>query len=195
MYPYVQTWISHYGYAAVFSILVVEMVGIPLPAKTALIFCGFYWMKGIFLFFPLLLCAAAGNIMGSSIAYGIGYSLGRPIVIRFGRFVGIKETKLDALEKKFIQYRVTVVLFAKFLAGIRVLAPYLAGINQMPFLLFSICNAASALIWAAFFIFIGRYASVVWNHYHRFMHQPLFSTIILILIFTGLILMIKTRRK
>ncbi|KPV41847.1 DedA family protein [Alicyclobacillus ferrooxydans] len=192
---HVQQLISHYGYVGVFSILLMENIGIPFPAETTLTISGFEWMRGVFALIPLLLSAALGNIVGSTIGYGIGYFLGRPVIVRFGRYVGITSERLDAADKKFAKYRGTVVLFGKFIAGIRVLIPYLAGINRMPFVLFSIYNAVSALVWAGFFIVVGRYVEVAWAHYHKVMHQYLLPTIIVAIVVIGIVAAVKIRNR
>ncbi len=140
-----------------FFILLVENIGIPFPAETTLTIAGFEWMRGAFSLVPLLLAATFGNVVGSTIGYGIGYFLGRPVIVRLGRYVGITSEKLEAADQKFARYRGTLVLFGKFIAGIRILVPYLAGINRMPFVVFSAYNAVSALVWAGFFIIVGRY--------------------------------------
>lgn len=191
----VQIWISQYGYVGVFLILLMEMIGIPFPAETTLTISGFEWTKGVFALVPLLFSAALGNILGSTIAYTIGYFLGRPVIIRWGRYVGITESRMDAAEKKFIEYRTSVVLFSKFIAGIRVLVPYLAGINRMPFGLFMLYNTLSAVVWSAFFIIVGRYVEVAWSHYHRIMHQYLVPTLIVLVVVVGTVIGLKIRHR
>lgn len=184
----VQQWISHYGYLGVFFILFTEVLGIPFPAETTLTISGFEWTKGIFSLVPIVLTAASGNILGSTIAYGIGYFLGRPVVLRFGKYVGITEPRLNMAQEKFEKYESSIVLFGKFIAGVRVLIPYLAGINRMPFLLFSVYNAVSALVWATTFIVLGRYIGVVWEKYHVVIQHYMWPFIIgVVLLAAGLI--------
>jgi membrane protein DedA with SNARE-associated domain len=186
-------WIAHYGYVGVFLILLFEMIGIPFPAETTLTVSGFEWTKGIFHLFPLLFSAVLGNIVGSSIAYGIGRFLGRPVILRFGRFIGISEQKLDRADQKFMKYRNGIVMVAKFIAGIRVLVPYLAGINRMPFALFSVLNTISAILWATVFIILGKSAEIVWRHYHLALHAFLLPFVIILVILIGILLFIKRR--
>lgn len=195
MHIHVQQLIAHYGYVGVFFILLVEMVGIPFPAETTLTISGFEWTKGVFSLVPLLLSAVAGNVIGSTIAYGIGYFLGRPVIVRFGRIIGITEARLDVADEKFSKWRGSIVLFGKFIAGIRVLIPYLAGINRMPFVLFSIYNAVSAIAWAAFFIIVGRYVEVAWSHYHKVMHQYLVPTIVVVVVLAAVYVGMKIRKR
>lgn len=170
--------IHHYGYAGVFVILVMEMIGIPVPAETTLTISGFEWTQGAFRLIPLLLAASLGNIVGSSIAYGLGRFLGRPIIVKFGRVIGITNERLDKANQLFAKYESPVVLFGKFIAGVRVLIPYLAGINKMSFGLFSIYNAVSAIVWAGVFIILGRYIGVEWTRYHQVLHKYMIPAII-----------------
>lgn len=170
--------IHHYGYAGVFVILVMEMIGIPFPAETTLTISGFEWTQGAFRLIPLLLAASLGNIVGSSIAYGLGRFLGRPIIVKFGRVIGITNERLDKANQLFAKYESPVVLFGKFIAGVRVLIPYLAGINKMSFGLFSIYNAVSAIVWAGVFIILGRYIGVEWTRYHQVLHKYMIPAII-----------------
>ncbi|MCL6548821.1 MAG: DedA family protein [Alicyclobacillus sp.] len=181
----VQHVIQHYGYAGVFFIVMLEMIGIPFPAETTLVASGVEWTQGVFRLAPLLVTASVANVIGSTVAYGIGRFLGRPVILRLGRWVGITEARLNQAEQKFERYRGFVVLFGKFIAGIRILIPYLAGINRMPFLLFSVYNAVSAVVWVAVFVILGRYLGILWNQYHEALHQYLVPVIILAVILAG----------
>jgi membrane protein DedA with SNARE-associated domain len=187
--------LAQYGYGGVFVILLVETIGIPFPAETTLTIAGFEWMRGTVSLVPLLLAATLGNVVGSTIGYGIGYFLGRPVIVRFGRYVGITSEKLEAADQKFARYRGTLTLFGKFIAGIRVLVPYLAGINRMPFAVFSVYNAVSALVWAGFFIIVGRYVEVAWSHYHKVIHQYLLTIIVVAIVVVGIVMVVKVRSR
>lgn len=112
-----------------------------------------------------------GNVVGSSIAYWIGRSLGRSVILRFGRYVGITEERLSKAEEKFNRLKIPVILVAKFIAGIRILVPYLAGLNKMNFWAFSFYNALSAIIWSTAFIVVGRYIVMAWDHYSHLIGQ------------------------
>ncbi|MDB5052991.1 MAG: DedA family protein [Bacilli bacterium] len=187
--------LHHYGYGGVFTILSIEMLGIPFPAETTLTVAGIAWTKGVFALFPLLLVATSANIFGSTLAYGIGRYFGRTVLLRFGRRLGMTEERLNKAEATMNKYRVLVIFAAKFIVGIRVFLPYLAGINRMPFMKFSILNSMAAFIWVVIFIFMGKYIGMGWRHYHHAL-QPYTWQIIttLALIIIGF-LVIKRARK
>lgn len=161
-------------------------MGISFPAETTLTISGIEWTQHVFRFVPLLLAASIGNILGSTIAYGIGRFLGRPVIIRFGKYIGINNKHLDKANEIFRKYQSPVVLFGKFIAGIRVLIPYLAGINKMSFAVFSVYNTISAIVWASVFIILGKYIGLEWSRYHQVLRQYLLPAIIVFLVLMGI---------
>lgn len=195
MHIHAQQLIQHYGYGGIFIILLLEMIGIPFPGETILTLSGIEWTAGSFSLLPLLGAAVSGNVIGSSIAYGIGRFLGRPVIVRYGRIVGITNERLDKAEAKFNQYRIPVILFSKFIAGIRVLAPYLAGINNMSFVAFSVYNLISATLWSVGFIVLGRSLDMAWHRYHQVIHPFLLPTLIVAIFLVGIYYRLKTNKK
>jgi membrane protein DedA with SNARE-associated domain len=192
---HIQVLIHHYGYFGVFLILLLEMIGIPFPAETTLTLSGIEWTQGTFSIIPLLIAATVGNAIGSGIAYWIGRLLGRPVIVRWGKYVGITNERLDKANVTFQKYQTTVVLFSKFIAGIRVLVPYLAGINKMSFGLFTLYTTVSALVWSAVFIILGKYLGIEWSRYHQVLHQYLVPGIIVLAILVAVWYTRKVRAK
>lgn len=186
----IQMLIHHYGYFGVFFMLLLEMLGIPFPAETTLTLSGIEWTHGIFKLIPLVIVASFGNITGSSIAYGIGRFFGRPFILRFGKYIGITKKRLDRTNQLFFKYQIPMILFGKFIAGIRVLIPYISGMNNISFVKFSLLNMFSAIIWAGSFIILGRYIGIEWSRYYQILHKYMFAAIalgiVLIVIYIGM---------
>lgn len=173
-----QYWISHFGYFGVFGIVFIEAIGFPLPSETTLTLSGIEWTQGLFNLVPLWLAGSLGNIVGSTIAYGIGRFLGRPILLRFGKYIGITEAKLDKADSQFQKYGLAIVIIGKFIAFVRIVVPYLAGINRMKFWLFWPFNAVFAILWSGMFIIAGHYIGVLWDKFAPFFHRYLTPSII-----------------
>lgn len=183
-----QHLIHHYGYFGVFLIIFIEALGFPFPAETTLTISGIEWTKGAFHLVPLWIAGCLGNVIGSTIAYGIGRFLGRPIVLYFGRFIGITAARLDKANKHFERYEIAVVIIAKFIAGIRIIVPYLAGINRMKFWVFWPLNAASAIVWSGAFIIAGHYIGILWHRFAPLFHRYLgWSILVACLLIAGMI--------
>lgn len=190
----VQAIIGQYGYVGVFIALLIEMVGIPFPAETVLTLVGIEWTRGVFSLQYLLIAAVSGHFLGATIAFWLGRALGRPVLVRYGRRLGVTEDKLTKADAKFGRYRSLFVFISKFIAGVRVLVPYLAGINRMPIGLFLIWNAAGAVLWSAAFIVLGRYLGVAWDRYHLILHQLLLPTALIATIVVATALLRRRRR-
>jgi len=187
--------IHQYGYFGVFVILLLEMIGVPFPAETTLVISGYEWMNGAFVLTPLLIAAIAGNITGSSIAYGIGRYLGRSVILRFGRYVGMTEQRLNKAHEHLEKNRIWILIFSKFIAGVRVFVPYIAGMNRMSFLGFTIYNTISAVIWVTLFTVLGRYIHIGWHRYHHALQRFLVPGIVFIIILGLCYLVMKYRRR
>jgi len=158
--------IEHYGYWGEFIVFVTEMLGAPFPAETTLTLGGVAWGQGGFSFAPLWLAAVCGNITGSAITYALGRTLGRRLVLRYGRYIRLTEARFAKTEVMFQQYRGSIVVFGKFVSGVRLLVPVMAGINRMSLSSFTLWNTISAGLWAAVFLLEGRYLFWVWKQFH-----------------------------
>ncbi|MCL6625631.1 MAG: DedA family protein [Alicyclobacillus shizuokensis] len=180
----IQEWLQHYGYFGVLLILLLEPIGIPFPAETTLTVAGIEWTRGVFHLLPLWLAAVVGNVTGSTAAYAIGRYLGRPVIVRFGRHVGITQTRLDAAANWFNRYQGGILLVSKFIAGIRVLVPYVAGIENMSLIRFSLYNVFGTLVWTVIFIVLGRTLGVEWARYHHLLeeHRAVMGVALIVLV-------------
>jgi len=198
MHHDIHYYLMHYNYGGVFIIICLEMIGIPFPAETTLTVTGFAINRSVFSLVPLVFVAASANIVGSTIAYGLGRYFGRAVILRFGRRLGITSARLAKAEAVMEKYRLLVIFVAKYIVGIRVLIPYLAGINKMPFLRFSALNSLAALIWVTTFILLGQYAGRAWKHYQHTLDQyiwPIAAFIVLMIIIYVVIKKIRYDKK
>ena len=83
--------------------------------------------------------------------------------MKFGRYVGLNESKLHKAELVFTRYSLPIVGLGRFIAGIRVLIAYVAGMNKMNFGLYSLITIVSASLWSLVFIFLGSTVSAKWH--------------------------------
>ncbi|MED1203597.1 DedA family protein [Heyndrickxia acidicola] len=179
---HLQHLLQQYGYPGVFIAFSLEMVGFPFPGDTMLTLLGIEWKQGVFSFAPLIIASLAGNIIGSTISYTTGRFFGRSVILRLINYVGITDKKFEVADKKFNKYRVQVVLFGKFISGVRIITAYLAGINRMSFWIYSLYNAVGSLLWIVVYIVFGRYVDIFWQNYHTLFTEFLWVIIPLILI-------------
>lgn len=181
---HIQSLLQHYGMFGVFAMLFLEAIGIPFPAETTLVTAGVMLARSFGVTASLVVAGALGNIIGSSIAYVAGRYLGRPILLKFGRFVGITEPRLARVEHQFQRNSTLFLIGGKFIAFVRIVVPYLAGINEVNVVRFSILNAAAAIVWASLFITLGKTVEGVWQRYKLFFerHIPITVAIVVLIV-------------
>jgi len=141
--------ISHYGYAAVGVVIGLESMGIPLPGETMLVLSAIYAATHSDLHISGVIGAAAlGAILGDNVGYWLGREFGYPLLLRYGRYVGLSETRIKLGQYLFLRHGGKVVFFGRFIAVLRVLAAFLAGVNRMEWKSFLIANASGGVVWS-----------------------------------------------
>jgi membrane protein DedA with SNARE-associated domain len=144
--------IHQYGAWLVFALVFLESIGLPLPGEailvSAAIFAGTTQDISIAL---VLLCAVFGAILGSMIGFWIGDRFGYPLLLRYGFYIGLTETRIKIAQYLFRRQGMLVVLIARFVAVLRSVVGFIAGANRMPFAKFMIANSAGAVAWALFY--------------------------------------------
>ncbi|HEY3810067.1 MAG TPA: DedA family protein [Acidimicrobiales bacterium] len=148
--------ISTYGYWAVFTLVGLESLGIPLPGETILITAGTYAGRthrmsvwGIFA------VAAAAAIIGDNIGFWIGDKGGYRLLRRYGHYVRMDEAKIKIGRYIFDRHGGKVVFFGRFVSVLRTYAAFLAGTNRMHWRSFLVYNAAGGLVWSAIYAFVS----------------------------------------
>jgi membrane protein DedA with SNARE-associated domain len=155
-----EQWLMDYGYLAVFLVVGMESIGVPVPGETMLIVASVYAGSTHNLSIALIvLVAAAGAIVGDNIGYTVGRQGGWRLLRRYGHRVGIDERRLKLGRYLFLRHGGKVVFFGRFVSILRTYAAALAGANHMPFPRFFSFNASGGIVWAAIYGFGYYYAA------------------------------------
>lgn len=144
----IQQMLATYGPWALAVIIGLESMGLPLPGETALILASIYASTHDRNIAIVIAAATAGAIIGDNIGYMIGREFGFRLLRRWGPRLGLTDGRVKLGQYLFMRHGAKVVFFGRFVAILRVLAAFLAGVNQMPWNRFFAANAAGAIIWA-----------------------------------------------
>jgi membrane protein DedA with SNARE-associated domain len=148
--------ISHYGYAALFVLVALESLGIPLPGESILIAAGTYAGRThkleVWLVFAV---AAAAAILGDNVGYWIGDKGGYRLLCKYGKYIRIREPELKVGRYVFDRHGGSVVFFGRFVSILRTYAAFLAGTNRMAWRRFVVFNAAGGIVWSAIYAFLS----------------------------------------
>jgi membrane protein DedA with SNARE-associated domain len=149
---YLQHLISTHGYWPVGMIVGLECMGIPLPGETVLVLAALYAGTHHDLsIWGVIASAAAGAILGDNIGYWVGREFGYRLLLRYGTYIGISDPRIKLGQYLFVRHGTKVVFFGRFVAVLRILAAFLAGVNRMDWRRFLLANAAGGILWATIF--------------------------------------------
>jgi membrane protein DedA with SNARE-associated domain len=159
----VLAWLSHYGYAGLFGLLVLGIVGLPIPDETLLVFSGYLISTGR-MHAPFAFCAGfGGSICGISLSYWIGRTVGHSILLRYGRYVHITKDRLDRVHGWFQRVGEWLLTFGYFIPGVRHFTALVAGMSELEFPTFAAFAYSGAALWVTTFLTLGYFVGENWR--------------------------------
>jgi len=168
-----------------------ESAGAPLPGETVLVAAAIYAGNTDQLEIGfIILAAAAGAAIGDSIGYWIGRHFGFRILLRFGPYIGLGESRLKLGQYLFRKYGGSIVFFGRFIATLRMFAALLAGVNHFSWNRFLFFNVSGGILWAAFFGLGGYIFGDLLHH----LVTP-FAEVFAVLVIVGVIVALLTIKK
>jgi membrane protein DedA with SNARE-associated domain len=167
----VLAWITQYGYVAIFALLVLGIVGLPVPDETLLTFTGYLVFKGN-LSLPLAFVAAlAGSSFGITISYLLGRVFGLKLVHRYGKYLRIREDHINKAHAWFERVGHWGLTFGYFIPGVRHVTAYAAGISELESHHFALYAYSGALLWVSTFIGLGYFLGERWEAVEQNIHR------------------------
>lgn len=157
----IQKVAHEYGYWAIFLGILLENLGIPLPGETVTLVGGFLAGSKELNYWLVLSDAAAGAAIGGTCGYWIGRIGGWSLLVKFSSIFRISEARILTLKDQFSENAVKAVFFGRFFALLRIFAAPLAGIAEMPFGKFFLCNLAGAIAWASVMVTLAFFAGKI----------------------------------
>lgn len=159
--------ISALGYPAVFFLMLVESALIPVPSEVTMPFAGFMVGLGRLNFWLVVLIGGIGNLVGSLVAYALGYwgqeKYIRQLVKKYGKYLLITYDEVETAERWFRQRGELIAFTSRLLPVVRTFISLPAGFSQMNVIRFSIYTLAGALIWSAILTYLGVLLGENWD--------------------------------
>jgi membrane protein DedA with SNARE-associated domain len=170
------------AYALLALVLLIEALGIPSPDEATLFVAGIAVGRGDLNWLGAVASSAAGAFAGSLVSYALARRLGRPLILHYGRRVGLSEARLVAVERFMHERGAWAALVGRIVSGVRLVIGYAAGLFGMEPGPFALASATGAVVWSIIDISAGmvighRLAAiglVVWAWHRRSRPSPRF---------------------
>ena len=147
--------IQNWGYLAIFGVVILGNMGLPIPEETILILAGYLVWEGKLLLPIVLGVGLVSAILGDNIGYWIGREFGRRAVERYEGWLFVTPERLDAVQRVVARYGPLAVFAARFLPGLRFLAGPVAGITGLRPAAFLLANVLGASLYVPAAVGIG----------------------------------------
>ena len=151
-------WVQTGGYPVIILLMAMESSIIPIPSEIIIPPAAFLAARGDLNVWLVILAGTVGSYLGAAIGYWLCFAIGRPLILRFGKYFLIPPEKLERAEIWLARYEASGVFFARLLPVIRHLISYPAGLVRMNFWKFSLATITGSALWCGVLAYLGNKA-------------------------------------
>lgn len=184
-----------YGYIALFVAMVLENANIPIPSEVVLGFAGFLISQQVFTFWTTFIVACLAGLVGSVLSYWLGSYGGRPLLLKYGKYIFFNEHKFQLAENMFNKYGGAAVLICRCLPGVRTFISFPAGVARYPFWKFTIFTIIGTIPWTLLLVWAGSLLGSHWRDLIQYNHIFLIVIVVVCVIAAAVYIWHKRRRR
>ena len=144
-----------WGYLGVFIMMAIESTVFPLPSEIVVPPAAYWAGQGRFSFWGVVAAATLGSWAGSALSYWVARRVGRPLLLKYGKYVFVPEKKWLLAERWINRYSAAGIFFARLLPVVRHLVSLPAGAARMPFGLFTTMTLIGSFVWCTVLAWFG----------------------------------------
>lgn len=187
-------WIVLHGPGALFLLLLLGVVGLPIPDETLLVFCGYLISKGRLAPVETFLAGIAGTWCGISLSYTIGRTFGVGVVHRFGKYLHVTDERLAKVNHWFDKIGHWALFVGYFIAGVRHFTAIVAGISRLRFPSFALYAWSGGVLWVASFLTLGYYLGERWKEVAELVHKYVLEGSLVLIVAAAVVYYVRFRR-
>jgi len=156
------------GYFGIFVLMTLESMVAPVPSEGVMPFAGFLVTQGKLNMIFVIVASSIGSIFGSLISYYMGAYGGKPLVLKYGKYLLLDKHHLEITERFFEKYGEKTIFFCRFIPVVRHFISIPAGVGKMNLIKFCIYTIVGATMWNAFLAYTGVWLGERWELVHKF---------------------------
>ena len=158
MHAWIVIWfdlVRDWGYPGIVLLMAMESSVLPLPSEVVIPPAAYWAAQGKYNFWGVILAGTLGSYLGAAVMYWASRWIGRPLVIRYGKYFFIPESKLLRAERWLSRYEAGGIFFARLLPVVRHLIGVPAGIVRMDFKTYSLMTITGSAVWCSVLAWFG----------------------------------------
>jgi membrane protein DedA with SNARE-associated domain len=148
-------WVLSGGYLGIIVLMAMESSIFPVPSEVVIPPAAFLAAQGKLSFTGVVLAGTFGSYLGATITYWVSRAIGRPLIVKYGRFILLTPGKLEQSENWLARYETGGVFFARLLPVVRHVISIPAGIVRMNFTAFSVVTIVGSGMWCWILAYLG----------------------------------------
>ena len=187
-------YIGHMGYWGIFLLMFLESTFFPFPSEIIMIPAGYLAYKGEMNVYLVVLVGILGSVGGALFNYYLAMHFGRRFIVKYGKYVFIKEETLDKLEIFFTKHGELSTFNGRLIPGIRQLISLPAGLAKMNIAKFSLYSALGAGIWVIVLVSLGYLLGSNEELISEYLHTATIITLISV-VFITVFYIVRNKRK
>ncbi len=185
--------VADLGLPGIFILMLLESACIPIPSEATMLFAGFNVSEGEYSLVAVTLVGSLANLVGSWVAYAVGYYGRVDLLEKHGAKLHVKPSHLEWADRWFEKHGDATVFFTRMLPIIRTFISLPAGVARMPFWRFSVLTLVGCVPWVLMLTFIGKEAGDNWERWKDSLHYVDYAVALLIV--AGIAYLIVRRRR
>lgn len=151
------------GYGGIVLFMALESACVPIPSEVIMPLAGFLAHQGTLDLVGVVLAGSLGSMLGSLAAYYAGLKLGRPFIVKYGKYILMKEEDIERAERWFARYGGTATFISRMLPVVRTFISLPAGIGQMEIKRFTAYSFVGSIPWCALLAYLGYVLGDGWR--------------------------------
>jgi len=186
-------FIDQVGLAGLFVLMTLESACIPIPSEATMLFAGFDVSKGKWSLLEITLVGSVANLVGSWIAYAVGYFGRVELLEKHGGKLHISPKQLARADRWFERYGAAAVFFSRMLPIVRTFISLPAGVARMPLGRFSVLTFLGCVPWVFALGFVGKQVGSNWESWRHYFEYVDYAVALLIVVGAGYLLVKRAR--
>jgi len=168
---FVVNTVGSLGYAGIFAMMFLESSFFPFPSEVVMIPAGYLAYQGEMSIVAAVVAGTVGSLAGALFNYWLAVKVGRPLLLRYGRWVLIKPETLERMERFFRTHGEISTFNGRLLPGIRQYISLPAGLARMPLVRFSLYTSLGAGIWVLVLALLGYFLGANQQLLHQYLRE------------------------